>query len=909
MRTPPHPTTDLSGGGLFLITSAFLCYALAFAVPIWWFTTTELQGEMCACGTGLWDANVTWGDDLALPGMYEPLVCSKDNPIMTNRCDAPWDRVGEARDAGKVAGAVTALSICLAFGAMVFGWRHVPGHGDPVNARRAAWLSLFACATQLTAVCIFTASPLFDDLDALFGCAFVFHHALNSNYLTCHALGPGWALSAVGVIFAAVAAILFYFAFRPTSYTAPESGRYSLFTEMFERHVDQPLLMAADELYPVVDTAGPMRRFVRAFGVPMLCMGNLALFLYSNMSTGATVEPHVAIKFPPWLAVVVKQIVPLAPDNMLEFRDDVFNFTLVSSLRHFWSARAYALAFLIGAFSGVWPYAKIFAMMMMWFCPASERVRGRGLHWIDVLGKWSLIDAYVLSLMAVGFGFNTDADILGIAIHVDIEVQPGWGVYSFILATIWSLALSHYLTHLHRQAVERRTWTAEFLKSMRKPPHETLASRSFAPVARHRRFKCVLVGRVLVWTLLVLTFAITLAGQIAPTFRFAFSGLAELILPPEKLVNDYSLVRVGEDLPHAARHGGYLAGTPWNYFLTLEFFALAMVIPLLRVVFLMVLWSVPMTLKTSRRLLSFVEVIAAWSALDVFLVSIMAAVLEIGALSQEVISSAFGSLEATVCELLGSLPPAVLDAVLHAVGLPSLDLSRGCALFRVDAELSEGCWLLLAAVLACEVCSHVVTEFAEAAIAERMAMLSAYHRVRGRSPSRNPRDNAAAAAAEAAAAAADQQRVMLLFTPDSNTGETRPPVPPASRQLRRLLSAQEYGSASFVGAWADIFYGPFPRPVWKYLVGCGCMRRVEWEEIGSDLREDLVVADTPRGSQLEESFTASSLPYQGSSSSRPVPLPPRSAATLAHTTSSHEEDIRTRLLSSSPAWTPDSPMV
>jgi len=402
----------------------------------------------------------------------------------------------------------------------------------------------------------------------------------------------------------------------------------------------------------------------------------------------------------------------------------------------------------------------------------------------------------------------------------------------------------------------------------------------------------------------VLTFAITLAGQIAPTFRFAFSGLAELILPPEKLVNDYSLVRVGEDLPHAARHGGYLAGTPWNYFLTVEFFALAMVIPLLRVVFLMVLWSVPMTLKTSRRLLSFVEVIAAWSALDVFLVSIMAAVLEIGALSQEVISSAFGSLEATVCELLGALPPAVLDAVLHAVGLPSLDLSRGCALFRVDAELSEGCWLLLAAVLACEVCSHIVTEFAEAAISERMAMLSAYHRVRGRSPSRNPND----ASAAAAAAAADQQRVMLLFTPDATSGETRPPVPPASRQLRRLLSAQEHGSASFVGAWADIFYGPFPRPVWKYLVGCGCMRRVEWEEIGSDLREDLVEADTPRGSQLQSTTTLiGGVPFQVS---RPVPFPGRSAATVAPATSSaHEEDVRSRLLSSSPAWTPDSPMV
>jgi hypothetical protein len=65
------------------------------------------------------------------------------------------------------------------------------------------------------------------------------------------------------------------------------------------------------------------------------------------------VEPHIALKFPAWLAPIVKALVPLGEDGTLEFRDDVFNFTLVSSLRHFWSAKAYGLAFLIGCFSGM----------------------------------------------------------------------------------------------------------------------------------------------------------------------------------------------------------------------------------------------------------------------------------------------------------------------------------------------------------------------------------------------------------------------------------------------------------------------------------------------------------------------------------------------------------------------------
>jgi len=81
----PHVTTDLSGGGLFLVSSSFLCFVLALVLPIWWFTTTELQGQMCSCGTGLFLSNFTWGDDLTLPGMSEPLVCDGSNPVVTAR--------------------------------------------------------------------------------------------------------------------------------------------------------------------------------------------------------------------------------------------------------------------------------------------------------------------------------------------------------------------------------------------------------------------------------------------------------------------------------------------------------------------------------------------------------------------------------------------------------------------------------------------------------------------------------------------------------------------------------------------------------------------------------------------------------------------------------------------------------
>lgn len=59
----------------------------------------------------------------------------------------------------------------------------------------------------------------------------------------------------------------------------------------------------------------------------------------------------------------------------------------------------YPLALLIAFFSGAWPYIKLLAMVTCWFAPSAvmkQLTRGKILQWLDILGKWSLIDAYVM---------------------------------------------------------------------------------------------------------------------------------------------------------------------------------------------------------------------------------------------------------------------------------------------------------------------------------------------------------------------------------------------------------------------------------------------------------------------------------------------------------------------------------
>ena len=64
-----------------------------------------------------------------------------------------------------------------------------------------------------------------------------------------------------------------------------------------------------------------------------------------------------------------------------------------------WHAEAYLLAVLICIFSGTWPYVKLLTMLLTWFTPKttiSLEWRSWALEWLDILGKWSLLDCYIM---------------------------------------------------------------------------------------------------------------------------------------------------------------------------------------------------------------------------------------------------------------------------------------------------------------------------------------------------------------------------------------------------------------------------------------------------------------------------------------------------------------------------------
>ena len=87
-----------------------------------------------------------------------------------------------------------------------------------------------------------------------------------------------------------------------------------------------------------------------------------------------------------------------------------------------WDAGVYPLSVLIALLSGGWPYLKLLLIGVCWVCPLRVRRRETILQWLDALGKWSLLDSYVMVAMMVAFNFKV----------LDSRLQGAYFVENFI---------------------------------------------------------------------------------------------------------------------------------------------------------------------------------------------------------------------------------------------------------------------------------------------------------------------------------------------------------------------------------------------------------------------------------------------------------------------------------------------
>ena len=368
-----------------------------------------------------------------------------------------------------------------------------------------------------------------------------------------------------------------------------------------------PLTSSSSLMYhPTIHTALKL-------GVPAVLALAFVLFFSSNLSIGASVDLLLSRANGTNLTPVV----------------NIYAFSLGSTISEMAKAGVWLLMLLIVFCSGIWPYAKLILMIACWIT-STRRLppvkREKILYLLDSLGKFSLIDAYVLVLMMVAFRYNLEFEGVG---ALDVYVTPKYGFYSFLFATVISLVGGHLVLFLHRRTM------IPFIPvySGRK---ESLSRHVFDDKRGRGLVRLTKRFRRSVLAAMILTFILICVGVNLPSFHFKFNGAAGTVLGEDR-IRRFSLVTIGEHIPQSVESSSF--GVYW---IQTSYFFFALIMPIVCLASMVALFLVPMTLKQQTKVFLIAEVANAWSAIEVFVIAIVVSLLELSPFAESMVGEHCG---------------------------------------------------------------------------------------------------------------------------------------------------------------------------------------------------------------------------------------------------------------------------
>jgi hypothetical protein len=337
-------------------------------------------------------------------------------------------------------------------------------------------------------------------------------------------------------------------------------------------------------------------------------------------------------------------------------------------------------------------------MIISFVLPTSllkKKKRSSILLILDATGKCSILDSYIMILMLVAFHFHIPFPVVPPSeasqeTIADVFVYAAYGFFTLILGTIISIFLSHVITQLNRSLEEHPDQN----KGKKAESYKALIS-----FAENKYFGKIFF-RILITLLLFGTLILVLVGINITSFSFHFHGLAGYALELFKMspIREYSVIELGLDVPRSYENpnDGVIRFTQFIYFLTVFVMPVAL---LLNIIFL---WLVPLPRKTQKLFYIIAEILNAWSCLDVFVLSIIAAIVEIGQFTEFIVGDK--------CDAINPFISKYFYKILGG--------HNTC--FEVRAYLKSGCWLLFAATIIFLISSNIVMKVCRNSLNERL---------------------------------------------------------------------------------------------------------------------------------------------------------------------------------------------
>ena len=105
-----------------------------------------------------------------------------------------------------------------------------------------------------------------------------------------------------------------------------------------------------------------------------------------------------------------------------------------------WKQNEWVLAVIVFFFSIIFPIVKLLALAVLWGCPLPIEWRSRLLAWLEWLGKWSMLDVFMVAILIVLVKLGPMA-----------KIEPREGVYFFAAAICCSMLTTMYVDFLARR--------------------------------------------------------------------------------------------------------------------------------------------------------------------------------------------------------------------------------------------------------------------------------------------------------------------------------------------------------------------------------------------------------------------------------------------------------------------------
>ena len=95
-------------------------------------------------------------------------------------------------------------------------------------------------------------------------------------------------------------------------------------------------------------------------------------------------------------------------------------FSVLTGIENLYQEKQVFLAFVVFFFSIVFPIVKLAAPFAIWFIAMRDEKRQRILDWLAALGKWSMLDVFVVAVL-----------IVTVKLGVLVKATPERGIYFF----------------------------------------------------------------------------------------------------------------------------------------------------------------------------------------------------------------------------------------------------------------------------------------------------------------------------------------------------------------------------------------------------------------------------------------------------------------------------------------------